>query len=217
MSPKPILYKLDVSPGVRAVKMLAHVLDLELELRNVDLFNKKQFNPEYLKMNPCHTVPVLDDDGVVIWDSHAILIYLMDKYAKNDSMYPRDSVKRANINQLLFCDAAIFAKVIAIMKPIYFEGVKEVTDKQKANLEDSYESIERILDGKKFIAGNDMSIADFSLVATLTSANIAVPIDLKKYTNIAAWLKTMESLPYYELNAEGMRIHEEILKKCMSQ
>ncbi|KAL3275755.1 hypothetical protein HHI36_020500 [Cryptolaemus montrouzieri] len=131
MAPKLILHEIVPSPPVRAVKMLAKALDLELELKPVDLFTKEQYKPEYLKLNPTHTVPTLDDNGQIIWDSHAILIYLMDKYAKNDSMYPKDLVKRAIVNQFLFSDASIFDKFIGIMRPIIFGSVREINDWQK--------------------------------------------------------------------------------------
>ncbi|KAL3275751.1 hypothetical protein HHI36_020497 [Cryptolaemus montrouzieri] len=217
MAPKLVLYEFVASPPVRVVKMLAKSLNLELELKPVNLMNKEQYNPEYLKVNPTHTVPTLIDNGLIVWDSHAIMIYLMDKYAKNDSMYPKDLVKRAMINKLLFYDASIFDKMIGMMRPIFFGDVKELTDWQKASLVDSYESIERILDGNNFVAGNDVTIADISLVVTLTSANCIVPIDFKKFTKIAAWIKIMESFPFYEPNVVGLKLHAEIVKKFLNE
>ncbi|KAF4531265.1 hypothetical protein B566_EDAN019338 [Ephemera danica] len=58
-------------------------------------------------MNPQHTVPTLDDNGFYIWDSHAINAYLVTKYGKNDSLYPRDPQKRAIIDQRLHFDSGI--------------------------------------------------------------------------------------------------------------
>ena len=54
-------------------------------------------------MNPQHTVPTLvEDDGFVLWESHAIMPYLVDKYGKEDDpLYPKDLRKRATINQRL--------------------------------------------------------------------------------------------------------------------
>lgn len=56
-------------------------------------------------MNPQHTVPTLkDDNGFVIWDSHAIMPYIVEKYSKDDKLYPRDPEKRAIINQRMHFD-----------------------------------------------------------------------------------------------------------------
>lgn len=67
-------------------------------------------------MNPQHTVPTLDDDGFYIWDSHAISTYLVGKYGKDDSLYPRDLHKRAIIDQRLHFDSGIlFPRLGAIV------------------------------------------------------------------------------------------------------
>lgn len=55
-----------------------------------------------LQLNPQHTVPILVDDDFVIWDSHAIAGYLVGQYAEDDTLYPKDDVrKRAVIDQRL--------------------------------------------------------------------------------------------------------------------
>lgn len=58
-------------------------------------------------MNPQHTVPTLDDNGFIIWDSHAILVYLVDKYAKGNILYSDDVEVRAKINQRLHFDTGV--------------------------------------------------------------------------------------------------------------
>lgn len=67
-------------------------------------------------MNPQHTIPTLDDDGFVLWDSHAIAAYLVGKYGKDDSLYPKDLQKRALVDQRLhFESGIIFACVRSIV------------------------------------------------------------------------------------------------------
>lgn len=59
-------------------------------------------------MNPQHTIPTfVDDDGSVVWDSHAIMTYIVSKYAKDDSVYPEDIKKRAIVNQRLFFESGV--------------------------------------------------------------------------------------------------------------
>lgn len=59
-------------------------------------------------MNPQHTVPTLvDDDGFTLWDSHAIMIYFMEKYATDDTLYPKDLKRRAMIHQRFHFDSAV--------------------------------------------------------------------------------------------------------------
>lgn len=52
-------------------------------------------------------MPILEDSGFVIWDSHAIIAYLVGKYGEDDSLYPRDVQKRAEIDQLLHYESSI--------------------------------------------------------------------------------------------------------------
>lgn len=63
---------------------------------------------------------LLDDDGFSIWDSHAINAYLVSKYAKNDSLYPKDVKKQAIVNQRLHFDSGVvYATLIKIAVSFY--------------------------------------------------------------------------------------------------
>lgn len=69
----------------------------------------------------------------------------------------------------------------------------------------AYQSLEVLLEGKDFVAGNEVTIADFSLVATISSCNSAiVPVAANTYPRISAWLSRMQQLPYYKENQIGV-------------
>lgn len=70
----------------------------------VSLLKGDHLKPEFLKLNPAHTIPVFEDNGVVITDSHAIIAYIVDKYGKDDTLYPKDIVQRAKVNEKMFFD-----------------------------------------------------------------------------------------------------------------
>lgn len=57
-------------------------------------------------------MPTLDDNGIVIWDSHAINIYLVTKYGKDSFLYPEDLYIRAVINQRLHFDSGVLFPAI---------------------------------------------------------------------------------------------------------
>lgn len=65
------------------------------------------------QLNPQHTVPtIIDQDGTVVYDSHAINVYLVSKYGKDDSLYPADMVTRAKVNAALHFDSGVlFARL----------------------------------------------------------------------------------------------------------
>lgn len=57
--------------------------------RNINLFAGESHTPEFEAINPTGTVPTFVDNDTKIFDSSAISIYLVEKYGKNDSLYPK--------------------------------------------------------------------------------------------------------------------------------
>lgn len=75
-----------------------------------------------IQLNPQHTVPILvdPDEDFTIWDSHAIAIYLVGQYGSDDSLYPRNNVKKcAIINQRLQFDNLLFDRCKAAFVSVY--------------------------------------------------------------------------------------------------
>lgn len=76
------------------------------QLREINLFEKEQLNDDFIKLNPQHCVPTINDDGFILWESRAIAIYLVEKnHPGGHALYPLDAQRRAVINQRLQFDA----------------------------------------------------------------------------------------------------------------
>lgn len=103
---KPIVYGHLASPPVRSVMMLVRHLNLDVEFKLVDLFTRAHMQPDYVKLTPMHSVPAMKHDDVVATDSHTILMYLMDKFAPNSTLYPQDLQQRTEVNNKLLFNAA---------------------------------------------------------------------------------------------------------------
>lgn len=90
-------------------------------------------------------MPTLVDNGFVVWDSHAICAYIADKYAKDDSLYPKDLKLRARCNQRMFFDAAtLYTQLRACSLPIYF-GAKEIPQDKVDPIYDSYNILNTLI------------------------------------------------------------------------
>lgn len=159
---------------------------------------------EFLKLNPQHTVPTLVDDGFAIWESRAICLYLIDKYAKDDSLYPKDPKTRAVINQRLFFDLSTLYKYCCeyFFAP-YYGKTRDPEVLKKA--EEAVGLLNIFLDSNKFVAGTQqLSVADLVLFASVSTFE-AVSFDFTPYPNVSKWYSLMkETAPGREVNQEGV-------------
>uniref|UniRef100_A0A182JA09 glutathione transferase n=1 Tax=Anopheles atroparvus TaxID=41427 RepID=A0A182JA09_ANOAO len=184
------------------------MLGLELDVKYMDLTKKEQMTPEFLKMNPMHTVPTVNDNGVPLYDSHAIIIYLVSKYGKDDSLYPKaDLVKQANINALLhFESGVLFARLRWILEPVFYLGQTEVPQEKLDLVLKAYELLEGTLSngGTDYLVGSTITLADISVSTSLSTLNALFPADATKYPLVVAYLKRLEqTMPNYkEINTE---------------
>ncbi|KAH8272926.1 hypothetical protein KR018_010992 [Drosophila ironensis] len=199
-----VLYGVDLSPCVRAAKLTLKALNLDYEYKEVNLQAGEHLSEEFLKKNPQHTVPVLDDNGTCIWDSHAIATYLVDKYGKSDELYPKDLAKRAVINQRLFFDASVlFASLANVAGPFWVSGVTVVPQEKLDTVHRGLKLLETFLGTSKYLAGDSLTLADLCTAPTVTSLPIAVDIDPAVYPKITAWLDRLNAVPYIkEINKE---------------
>ncbi|XP_034651871.1 glutathione S-transferase 1 [Drosophila subobscura] len=196
---KLTLYGIDLSPPVRSVLLTLNALGLPFEYKVVNLLGGDHLKPEFLKMNPLHTVPTLDDDGFYLYDSHAINAYLVAKYGKEDSLYPKDLQQRAIVDQRLHYDSSVIGSTVrAITYPLIRENQTEIPQAKIDALSGVYESLNTFLKSTDYLAGNNLTIADFSAIAILSGTSIFLEVDATKFPNLAGWVQRIKKLPYYE-------------------
>ena len=94
------LYDLELSGNAYRIRLMLSLLGLKAELHSVNLMQGEQRQEWFLKLNPRGQVPVLDDDGTVIWDSLAILVYLARKYG-GERWLPGEAKDLAEVMQWL--------------------------------------------------------------------------------------------------------------------
>lgn len=120
---KPILFGVDGSPPTRFCLLTAKALDLDIEYRLVNMAGGEHRSEEFLKKNPLHTIPVLEDNGKYLTDSHAICTYLIQTYGsdKDQELYPTELFSRALVDQKLYFDAGVvFPKLRSIFVSILY-------------------------------------------------------------------------------------------------
>ncbi|CAD0203322.1 unnamed protein product [Chrysodeixis includens] len=206
------LYHFIVSGPSRGALLAARTLQVPIQIVEVNTFKKENYKESYLKMNPQHCVPTLDDNGFILWESRAIACYLADKYGKDDQFYPKDLQKRALVNQRLHFDGtSLNVKMRAMCAPILFSGATDIPKPLKDDFNITLEFLEIFLSSTKWLAGDNPTVADTASYATLSSI-LAVGWDISSFSNIQRWVKQCASLPGAEENDEGARAYGEAVK-----
>ncbi|KAJ8924956.1 hypothetical protein NQ315_001121 [Exocentrus adspersus] len=210
------LYGVDASPVVRATLLTFKALDLDFELKEVNVMKGEQLSPEFLEINPMHTIPTIQDGDFTLWDSHAINAYLVDEYGKDDALYPKDAQKRAVVDQRMYFECGVLFTKFGAFTSVLMKGNKALKKERMDSLVEGYGSLETLLEHGTYVAGEQLTIADFSVVATLTTANVLVPIASNRFPKISQWLSRMQALPYYrEANQVGLDKFAVMVKKML--
>lgn len=109
------IYGFPISPRTFKVLAAARHLGVAYTLEVVDLPKREQFQPRILALNPDHRLPILEDDGYVLWESNAILHYLAAK-APTAGLLPLDDVKaQLAVVRWLYWDAAQWDVACAVL------------------------------------------------------------------------------------------------------
>jgi glutathione S-transferase len=88
--------------------LLARFLELNFEIKEVNIPNDEQFNEDFAKLNPAKKIPVLVDGDYVLSESRAILAYLVNSRKPGSNLYPSDPKERGIVDQRLYYDATVF-------------------------------------------------------------------------------------------------------------
>ncbi|KAL4708835.1 hypothetical protein ACJJTC_019351 [Scirpophaga incertulas] len=212
------LYYVPGSAPCRAVLLAARALNLSPNLKLVDLHHGEHLKPEYIKLNPQHTVPTMVDDGFALWESRAIITYLANKYGKGSSLYPEEPRARALVDQRLNFDiGTLYQRFSDYFYPQVFGGAPADKDKL-AKVEEALKYLDTFLEGQKYVAGPNLTLADLSIMASVSSME-ASDINFLKYNNIKRWYETVKATApgYEEANGKGLQAFIDLCKNMMKK
>uniref|UniRef100_A0A336LR34 glutathione transferase n=1 Tax=Culicoides sonorensis TaxID=179676 RepID=A0A336LR34_CULSO len=198
----PILYYLPEGPPTRGVLFLIRYLNLDVELKLCRTYMNEHKDPKYLKLNPCHTVPTLDDNGFVLIDSQAIAVYLAEQYGASSNLFGNSVKDRSSVLQRLFFNSTMFEQVKLILAPIIYGDVTKFEEKALAKIYEMLDCLEIFLTGQDFVAGSSLTIADFFLVNNVITF-MHLKFDMDKYKHIKDWVQRMKVLTGFTECEEG--------------
>ncbi|XP_063834467.1 glutathione S-transferase 1-like [Ostrinia nubilalis] len=217
------LYGTIVSPPTRATLMLLEILDITVDFKEINLPTREHYKPEYLAKNPLHTVPMIEDDGFTVVDSHAIMTYLVTKYggANHCNMYPQELKLRTLVDQKLYFDASVlFPRVRNVIYDIALGGSNlgspHPTQFQLKQIEEAYAFADAFLQKTKYIARDELTVADLSCVTTICSLDTIVPVDYEKYDKLYAWWDGLKKESWYQnKNVPGATLFSDFMNSLL--
>lgn len=197
------LYGHPWSSNARRVQMLCEELKIPCTHETVDLMKGVQYSPEFQKLNPNSKVPVLDDDGFMLWESQAIMRYLADKH-KVGTWYPTGLKERAVVEQWLdWNHSRLSPEAGKIMYNMHFAGDQRndqaIADGKKWLLK-ILPVMEDALTRYPHLCGENITLADLAVVSNIAYLE-ACQHDFTPYPAIRRWYDAMKARPSFAATA----------------
>ena len=187
------LYYHPLSGHAHRVRLFLSLLGIAHELVPVDLMAGAHKQAAFLHMNRFGQVPVLDDDGAIVSDSNAILVYLAKKHRRTDWL-PETPEGAAAVQRWLSVAAGQIAFGPAAARLVTLFGAKFDAEEVIARAHAILALIDAELAGRSWIAAPQPTIADVALYSYIARAPEG-NVDLSAYRNVQAWLGRIEALP----------------------
>lgn len=198
------LYHHPFSFNARRAVMAAIELGSAVELVFVDLAQGAQRQPQFLKLNPNHRVPVLEDDGFILWESHAIMQYLADK-TPGQTLYPIGVRARADVNRWLFWCAQHFTPAVSVLNwERVIKGLIGLGDPDPAEIKRGEALVSEFagmldahLAGRHWICGEALTLADLAIATPLAQIEQA-RLPVGELRHLKSWLARVQDLASWQ-------------------
>jgi glutathione S-transferase len=179
----------------QAVQIIANELGLAPELIHFDVVGKSTSNgDDFAEFNPMLYVPVLALDGgrEPLTETIVITSYLADQNPEAGLIPARGTMERAMFDQLLvFISTEIAQKHIPLMRKLLTE---EGTVWMRDRIVRAYKTLDdRLADGRRFLTGDKMTVADAYMWATFWHERSGAEIGHLRH--VMAWKARMDALP----------------------
>jgi GSH-dependent disulfide-bond oxidoreductase len=186
------------TPNPLKVALFLEEAGLPYEVAPVDLLKGEQHSPSFLAVNPNGKAPAIVDDGVIVFDSAAILLYLSEKTGQfRGSAKARPAV----FSWLMFIASGLspFSGQASHFGRVHTESAY-ATNRYRREVERHYSVMNKRLGEMPYIAGDDYTIADMAAWGWVSRAASALLNDtpLDPYPNVKLWFASIDGRPAAE-------------------
>jgi glutathione S-transferase len=202
------LYEFGPTRSIRA-RWTLQELEVPFEAVTVNMMKGEHRSAEYLDVNPAGKLPALVDGDLVLTESMAIVTYLAEKYPAK-GFIPADIKERADFHKWIMFTATELEQPlwrIARNTSLYPEDKRQPSDVEmaRADFREMGNVLDEHMDGRTYLVGETVTVADFALAYTLDWANeISL---LGDFPRLQAYMTRM-----YERPAAPMRIADALAR-----
>ncbi len=171
------MIKIYHAKGTRGLRVmwLCEELNIDYEIQNVDFSKEFRFSEQWLKINPLGKLPSLRDGDILLFESCAMIQYILDKYGGGKLQPSPSTTSYAYFLQWLWFSEATFARPIGEIVNHRREfpdeqEIPEVVQEMQSRIYKCLDALNEALEGKDFILGKDFTAADISLGYSLLIA-----------------------------------------------
>lgn len=189
------LYDLELSGNCYKIRLFLNLIQQPVDLVQVNVLKGEQKTPEFTAINPRAQIPALQDGDFGLGDSHAILVYLAEKFARDD-WYPTAPETRARIQFWLSISANEIARGLADARLVKLFGAGLDYERATQTAATSLKLLEQHLNRHNWLVGDGPTIADLAVFPYVALAGDA-HIDLNPYPAVRAWITRIYDLPNF--------------------
>ncbi|OAX42053.1 glutathione S-transferase [Rhizopogon vinicolor AM-OR11-026] len=208
------LYGFPTSPYTRLVALVCKEERIAYEFINVDVFGKREHKEAtFMEKQPFGQVPYIDDNGFILYESHAIARYLIKKYSSQAPLIPTDLREEALFEQAASIERSNFNPFVA---PIVYEKLlkpRRGLQPNEARISELLTTLNRNMDAydvilgkQKYLAGDSVTLADLSHLpfgAAFFRLDASFAEVFESRPNVARWWKDITNRPTWLAVKDG--------------
>lgn len=183
------------TPNPRKVALFLEEAGLPFTLVPVDTAKGEQHDAAYRAVNPNGKVPAIDDDGTLVFDSNAILLYLAEKTGK----FLGDPADRGDLlSWLMFIATGLgpFSGQSVHFHRVAPDNIPYAQSRYRKETERHYAVLNKHLKGRDFIVGNTFTIVDIAAWAWVDRAALTLGDErLGEYPEVERWFQAIDARP----------------------
>ncbi|HRI65143.1 MAG TPA: glutathione S-transferase family protein [Polyangium sp.] len=195
-----VFYRSPMSTATLTELVLAE-LDVPHEVVTLDIRAGETQKPEFLKLNPNGKVPTIVHDGVAIWESAAITMYLGEMFGVQKGLYPAAGPKRGEAMKWIAWTNVALGHAVTTWTHNTMDWVPaeqrnaQAGEAGKAQMHKCLGIVDAALEGKDYLCG-EYSLADTHLNSLIDWLRF-MKVDLSAYPRLTAWGQRCSSRPAY--------------------